>query len=105
MSPEKHLAAILTAWNETDGYSIYPNLNKALQDAEADFDGVENNDQITIPELEVNDTQLIADQLMERFGEDIVDVWVHYWQEAAPGWDLNEKVKRFWQIQRERLDG
>ena len=41
MSTEKHLAAILTAWNTTDGYKIYPELHDALRAAELDFDGVE----------------------------------------------------------------
>lgn len=41
MTPEKHLAAILTAWGETDGWRINRSLDEALKDAEADFDGVE----------------------------------------------------------------
>ena len=42
MTPEKHLAAILQAWNETDGYTITPEMNAALEAAEKDFDGVED---------------------------------------------------------------
>lgn len=48
MSPEKHLAAILTAWHETNGFHISFELKDALEEAEKDFDGVEieiDNDQ------------------------------------------------------------
>lgn len=41
MTPEKHLAAILTAWHETDSYTITDDLAEALHNAERDFDGVE----------------------------------------------------------------
>lgn len=41
MTPEKHLANILSAYNETDGSHISSNLREALAIAEEDFDGVE----------------------------------------------------------------
>lgn len=41
VSAEKHLAAILAAWNKTDGYLISSEMHAALELAEADFDGVE----------------------------------------------------------------
>ena len=43
MTAEKHLAAILAAWNETDGYGISVEMNEALTLAEKDFDGVEDD--------------------------------------------------------------
>jgi hypothetical protein len=41
LTPEKHLAAILFAWQESDGVHIHKDLRTALTGAEADFDGVE----------------------------------------------------------------
>lgn len=41
LTPEKHLAAILVAWQESDGVHIHRDLRTALTGAEADFDGVE----------------------------------------------------------------
>lgn len=41
MDPERHLAAILVAWQESDGVHIHKDLRTALTGAEADFDGVE----------------------------------------------------------------
>ena len=41
LTPEKHLAAILAAWTESDGVHIHKVLRSALTAAEADFDGVE----------------------------------------------------------------
>lgn len=43
MTVEKHLAAILTAWGETDGYGISVELDEALTLAAKDFDGVEDD--------------------------------------------------------------
>lgn len=43
MTPEKHLAAILTTWRETDGYMISNEMAEALSIAEKDFDGVESD--------------------------------------------------------------
>lgn len=44
MTPEKHLAAILAAWNHTDGRDISDEMADALELAEKDFDGVEADD-------------------------------------------------------------
>ena len=41
MSPEQHLAAILSAWKGFPGYGITRELDEALAAAERDFDGVE----------------------------------------------------------------
>ena len=41
MSPEKHLAAILAAWQETDGRHITVELNEALNNAEDEFEEIE----------------------------------------------------------------
>lgn len=44
LTPEKHLAAILAAYSDTDGYLISNAMSVALRAAEADFDGVEADD-------------------------------------------------------------
>lgn len=44
LSPAEHLAAILTAYHESDGLHISYELKEMLDLAEADFDGVEVED-------------------------------------------------------------
>jgi len=43
MTPEQLLAAILTAYHESDGFHISFELKEMLKLAEEDFDGVEAN--------------------------------------------------------------
>lgn len=43
MTPERHLAAILNAWDGTDGHYISSDLRDALDTAQRDFDGIEDD--------------------------------------------------------------
>ena len=83
LTPEKHLANILAAYNETDGNDISANLREALSLAEEDFDGVEfseehnvfdNNAHVFLREVTPMDQKLIDDntKAFEEFAKPAV---------------------------------
>jgi hypothetical protein len=62
MTPERLLAAILTAFHETDGLHISFELKEALEIAEKEFDGVEfdSNEVVILREVMPLDGNYIA---------------------------------------------